>query len=383
MHQTTAQPSPPPRSGTENVTLLGYVAIIIKHSRMIACFTIGSVVLAALVTFFMPDIYTARTMILPIEDDKGVLGSLLGQLGGLSGISGAGAMGGPTKADLYVTMLKSETVKDPIIDRFKLLEVYKSKLRVNAYSALDRNIVISTGKKDGVLSIDVNDKNPKRAAEIANAYVEELGRLAIRLNMTSAGKNRIYLEERISAAHTDLAKAEDALKSFQLKNKAVSVNDQTRATIEGVAQLRAQLAAQEVQLATFQRQFTESSQEVKTTKTTVANLREQIGKLEGMGVGSSSIPSVGSMPQLGQEYMRLMRDFKIQEMLVELLTKQYEMTKLSEVKDVSPFQVLQVAKTPERRSKPVRSKIVTITFILALVGSCTAVIVRANSKKKF
>jgi uncharacterized protein involved in exopolysaccharide biosynthesis len=382
MHQTTAQPSPTPRPGTETVTLLDYVAIIIKHSRLIACFTIGSVVLAALVTFFMPDIYTARTMILPIEDDKGVLGSMLGQLGGLSGISGTGVLGGPTKADLYVTMLKSETVKDPIIDRFKLMEVYKSKLRVYAYTALDRNIVISAGKKDGVLSIDVSDKNPKRAAEMANAYVEELGRLAIRLNMTSAGKNRIYLEERISAAHTDLAKAEDALKSFQLKNKAVSVNDQTRATIEGVAQLRAQLAAQEVRLATFQRQFTESSQEVKTTKTTVANLREQIGKLEGMGGGSSSIPSVGSMPQLGQEYMRLMRDFKIQEMLVELLTKQYEMTKLSEVKDVSPFQVLQVAKAPERRSKPVRRKVVTIAFLLAFVGSCVVVLVRDDFQKK-
>jgi tyrosine-protein kinase Etk/Wzc len=206
--------------------------------------------------------------------------------------------------------------------------------------------------------------------------VEELARLAARLNMTSAGKNRIYLEERISAARADLAKAEDALKAFQSANKAVSVTDQARATIEGVAQLRARLAAQEVQLATFQRQFTEWSQEVKVAKATVANLRAQIGKLEGAGGGSSSIPSVGSMPQLGQEYMRLMRDFKVQEMLVELLTKQYEVTKLSEVKDVSPFQVLQVAKVPERKSKPHRSFIVVLSSVAAFLCAVQFVFIR-------
>ena len=112
-----------------------------------------------------------------------------------------------------------------------------------------------------------------------------------------------------------------------------------------------------------------------------ANLRVQIGELEGAGGGSSSIPSVGSMPQLGQEYIRLMRDFKIQETLVELLTKQYEVTKLSEVKDVSPFQILQVAKVPERRSKPVRRKVVSIAFLLAFVGSCVVVLVRDNFQK--
>ncbi len=362
-HSSTSQQSAP------TVRILDYLAILFRHRRLIAGFTLSATILSIIVVLLLPSIYTAKAMILPMEDDKGVMGAMFGQLGGLAGIAGSG-LGGPTKADLYMTMLRSETVKDPLIDRFKLMEVYKEKLRVNTYAALDKNVIITTGKKDGVITIAVNDKNPKRAAEMANTYVEELGKLAVRLNMTSAGKNRIYLEERISAARADLTKAEDALKIFQSKNKAVSVTDQAKATIEGVAQLRAQLAAQEVQLSTFLRQFTESSQEVKTTKTMVANLRAQIGKLEGMGGGSSSIPSVGSMPQLGQEYLRLMRDFKIQEMLVELLTKQYEVTKLSEAKDVSPFQILQVAKVPERKSKPARSKVVIKTMIFSLFVSC-------------
>ncbi|ABQ27232.1 GumC family protein [Geotalea uraniireducens] len=364
-------------------TLFDYLALFVKRWRLIAGITLVATIISIIVVLLIPGIYTAKAMILPREDDKGVMGAMMAQLGGLGGVAGiaGGGLGGATKAGLYVTMLKSETVKDPIIDRFKLKDLYEAKFRSDVYTALDKNVIVTAGKKDGVITIAVDDKNPKRAADLANAYVDELGKLAARLNMTSAGKDRGYLEERLAAARVDLAKAEDALKAFQAKNKAVSVTDQAKATIEGVAQLRAQLAAQEVQLATFRRQFTESSQEVKTAKSTAANLQAQIVKLEGNGEGSSSIPSVGSMPQLGQEYLRLMREFRIQETLVELLAKQYEVAKLSEVKDVSPFHVLQNAKVPERRSKPVRRKIVTIVFLAALAGSCALVLALDNFQK--
>jgi tyrosine-protein kinase Etk/Wzc len=203
---------------------------------------------------------------------------------------------------------------------------------------------------------------------MANAYVEELGNLAIRLNVTGAGQNRTFLEDRLGKAKADLAKAEDNLKAFQSRNKAVQVTAQAEATIKGIAEIKAQLAVQEVQLATYRRQFTESSQEVKNLATSVGNLRAQIAKLEGGG-GNSAIPSVGSVPSIGQEYVRLMREFKIQESLVELLTKQYEMARLSEAKDVSPFQVILKAKVPERKSKPSRTKIVLIASFAALFFS--------------
>lgn len=352
-------------------SLFDYLALLVKRRRLIAGITLAVTVISIIVVLLIPCIYTAKAMILPREDDKGIMGAMMAQLGGLGGVAGiaGGGLGGATKAGLYVTMLKSETVKDPIIDRFKLKDLYEAKYRADVYTALDKNVIITAGKKDGVITIAVDDKNPKRAADLANAYVEELGKLAAGLTMTSAGKDRGYLEERLAAARADLAKAEDVLKAFQSRNKAVSVTDQAKATIEGVAQLRAQLAAQEVQLATFRRQFTEQSQEVKTAKSTVANLQTQIVKLEGNGGESSSIPSVGSMPQLGQEYLRLMREFKIQETLVELLTKQYEVAKLSEVKDVSPFHVLQKATAPERRSKPHRSLIVIVAIFTAFACS--------------
>jgi uncharacterized protein involved in exopolysaccharide biosynthesis len=350
----TSNPEP---AHDDEINLLDLLLVLAKHWKMIVGVPFVVAVITAIITLCMPNIYTARTMILPGDDDKGgMMGAMMSQLGGLAGFAGGG-LGGASKADLYVTMLKSETIKDPIIDRFRLMDMYEAKFRATVYAALDGIANISIGKKDGVITIAVDNEDPKLAAAIANAYVDELGKLAAKLNMTGAGKNRAFLEERLTKTKVDLAAAEDTLKSFQTRNKAVAVNDQAKATLEGVAQLGAQLIAQEVQLATLRQQFTDESQEVKSTKATIANLRGQIARLEGSGAGGA-MPGVGAMPQLGQEYMRLMREFKIQETLVELLTKQYEMTKLNEAKDLAPFQVLQSAKAPELKSKPKRSLMV-------------------------
>ena len=357
-------------NGPPALSLIDLLLVIVRYKKMILYTTFGVALLTAGITMLMPNIYTATALILASEDDKGSMGAMMAQLGGLAGIAGGGTLGGPTKSDLYISMLKSETVRDPIIDRFKLLVVYNEKFRVDVYKEINKKVIINAGKKDGIISIAVSDKDPKRAAEMANGYVDELGKLAAGLSMSGAGKNRQFLEERLATAKADSVKTGDELKAFQAKNKMLNVTEQTKASIEGIAQLRAQLAVQEVQLAGLLRQFTDSSQEVKRAKVAVSNLKNQIARLEGVG-GNSSIPSVGSVPQLGQDYLRLMRDAKIQETMVELLTKQYEMARISESKDLSPFQVLQKAKVPERKSKPARTNIVILatlsTFFLSLL----------------
>lgn len=366
LEQTSTHSSQPSSPGI----LFDYLQAVAGRSRLIVKITLAAALISLVWSLFLPNIYTAKTMILPAQEDRGMMSAMMSQLGGLATLaSGVGApLGGPTTADLYVSMLRTETVKGPIIQRFKLMELYGKKLRSDASRVLEKNTSVSLGKKDGIITIAVSDRDPKRAAAMANAYAEELGLLAVRLNVTGAGQNRSFLEERLAKAKADLAKAEDTLKAFQAKNKAINVTAQAEATIKGVAELRAQLAAQEVQLATYRRQFTDSSQEVKNLVTSVSNLRAQIAKLEGVD-GESAMPSVGSVPTIGQEYVRLMREFKIQESLVELLTKQYEMTKLSEAKDVSPLQVIQRAMVPERKSQPSRANIVLMTTFTALFFS--------------
>ncbi len=373
LNQQTACPAPL----TQPVALIDYLLVIARYKKMILIITCGAAFLTAGITLLMPNIYTATTLILASEDDKGGLGAMLSQLGGLASVAGGRAFGGPTKTELYISMLKSETVRDPIIDRFKLMEVYKAKYRSDAYQVLNANATIDAGKKDGIITIAVSDKDPKRAAAMANSYVDELGTVAAGLSMSGAAKDRQFLEERLASAKADSERAGDALKAFQAKNKMVNVTEQAKASIEGIAQLRGQLAVQEVQLASLQRQFTDSSQEVKRAKVSVNNLKGQITRLEGGG-GNSSIPSVGSVPQLDQDYLRLMRDAKIKETMVELLTKQYEIARLSESKDLSPFQVLQKAKVPERKSKPARARMVILATFAAFFFSLLLTFMREN-----
>ncbi len=368
--------TPPPKNidDQDEINLLDLLLVLAKRWKMIIGIPFVVAVITAIITLFMPNIYTAKTMIISSDDSSGGIGAaLMAQLGGLASIAG-GSLGGKTTSDLYVTMLKSETIKDPIIDKFKLMDRYKAKIRTDVYKALDGASIISLGKKDGVITVSFTDKDPKFSAEMANAFVDELGKLAARLNMSGAANNRKFYEKQIAETKADLSKAEEALKEFQTKHKTISVTEQAKATIEGVAQLRAQLALKEVELGTMQRQFTDNSQEVKSAKSAVLHLRGQIASLEGRaGSSSSSIPNLGAVPQLGQEYLRLMREFKIQEAVLEMLAKQYELAQVSEGKDTVPFQILEKAKVPERKSKPKRSTIVIMSafstgFLMVLVA---------------
>jgi len=342
------------------------------HRRTIMAITAAAFLLSLIAGVSSPNIYSAKAMLLPIQEDNLMKSAMLSQLGGLAGLA-VGGMAGSSATDLYLSILKSEAIKDPLIERFDLKRIYGEKKLPGTYAAIDRNTSITAGKKDGIITIVVEDTDPKRSADLANGYVDELRKLTIRLNNTSSGRNRSFFEERLSAAKAELARAEDSLKTFQAKNKAINVTEQAKATIESVAQLRAQLAVREVELAALRRQFTDTSPEVQHARSLTGNLRAQVARLEGTG-DASSIPSVGSMPALGADYARLMREVKIQENLVELLTKQFEMERLSEAKDIPPFQVLLQAKTPDSKSKPHRLFLIvmgTLTaFLFSLVLAC-------------
>ena len=287
--------------------------------------------------------------------------------GGMASLAGD-LLGKGTTADLYVGILNSRTVKDTIIDRFKLMEVYEQKYRLDTYKVLEAKAAIAAGKKDGIISITVEDKDPKLATDLANAFVEELGKLTVKLSIAGAGQNRGYLEERLAKAKIDLDRTEEMLKIFQSKNNALDVPEQAKAAILGVAQLKAQLVVQEVQLAGMRSRFTDTTQEVKDLKASITNLRSQIAKVEGNERGSS-IPAMGSVPELGQKYVRLMREFKVQESIFEVLTKQHEMAKMSEAKDVVGMQIIQKATTPDKKVKPKRSMIVLATTFAAGFGA--------------
>jgi tyrosine-protein kinase Etk/Wzc len=363
--QTTGQQMPSPQfQDDDTINLLDYLEVIAKRWKMIAIVTTAAFVISIIVSLLLPKIYSSTAMILPPQQDQGMMGMMGQMLGGdLSSLAGS-MLGKSTPADQYASILQSDRIKAAIIDRFKLMTEYDVDYRLDMYKKMDKIVDISAGKKDGIISITVEDEDPKRAAAIANAYVDELEKVTVKLSSSGAGQNKLFLEDRLARAKVDLAKAEDALKAYQTKNKTLDITEQAKATIEGVAQLKAQLAIQEAQLASLRAYLTDDNDEIKTAKAAITNIIAQIASLEGNGRGSS-IPSVGSVPALGEQYLRLMREFTIQETLVELLTKQYEMAKLSEANDVANIQVIQRAEVPDKKAKPKRSLIVLVSTFAA------------------
>jgi len=365
---------------SDDIDIFNYLEVIAKESLFITTVTVALAILTVVIVLLLPPVYSSTTRFLPPQQDMNLMGIMMsGGSSGLSSLAG-GMLGLGTPADQYASILNSEAISDIIIDRFKLMDVYNKNYRLDMYKKLDNLVDIKAGKKDGIISITVEDKNPRRAAAIANAYVEELGKLSAEINMTGGQQNKHFLEKRLAQSRTDLIKAEEEIKKFQMKNKTIDVTEQAKASITTIAELRAQLALQEIQLAGLSRRFTGNSQEVKDSQSLINKIRKQIEKLEGNGKGGA-IPSVGSIPEMGQEYVRLMREFKIQETLVEMLTKQYELAKLTEAKDINTIQVIQTATVPDKKIKPKRALIVVVSTFLSFCCSAMWVLFKDYRNK--
>lgn len=363
-----------PESNEDSINVVESLSVIARYKKMILLVTCAAGLTALIFSLCLTKYYSATAKILPNQQNQNLLSAVTGQMAGGGMSLAGGLLGGSSNSDLFAELLKSDDIKDAIVTRFKLMEVYQQELRQDTYRELMKNVSIQTGK-EGIISITVQDKVPQRAAEMANALVAEVDKLSAKVNMAQAGQSRVFLENRLSQAKADLAAAEEKLKAFQGQNKALNVPEQARVALEGVAQLMAQLASQEVQLATLRKQFTDWTPEVKNAKAGIANLQQQIARLEGQG-GGGSVPSVGSIPPLGQQYVRLMREFKTQENIVGLLVNQHELAKLSEANNVSTLQVVQAARTPERKSKPQRAQLVVLVACAGFLLSVIAAFVR-------
>ena len=367
----------PQQTDDDEINLLEYLLVIVKHKRMIFLTCLVTFILTCGITLLMPNIYISTARILPPQDDRGGLSSMLGGMSGLAALAGVSV--GGSSGELYVGMMKSRSIEDVIIDKFNLMELYDQKYRVETYKILNDAVNFSVGKNDGIITVTAEDEDPKRAAAIANTYIEELKKLNIELNLNNAGRERLFLEERLAVVQNDLSKAEDALKDFQEKNKAIRIDAQASAIIDAFATLKGELASKEVELGVLRSSQTDQNPQVKALREEITQIREQISQLEQSHDGKTSSADIflatSEVPELGIQYARLLRDLKVQETLYELVTKQYEMAKISEAKNTSTIQVLDAAMVPDKKSKPRRSMIVlAATFAMGFFALILAFI---------
>lgn len=360
------------------INLLELLQVVVRRRSVIIKLTMAVAVLSVLYSLTLKNIYSATAKILPPQKDGGggAAAALLGQLGGLGGM--AAGLGG--SADLYLAILKSRSVADAVIQRMELAKEMKT-TNPDTLRASVQGIVKFQAGKDGIITVTADYKDPRKAAMLANTFIDELQQKSLQLNLTKASTERNFLEKRLVLVRQDLKNAEETLKEFQVKNRTIKADVQAAAAIEGVARLKAEIATKEVQLAALRHSMTDEAQEVKTLLAAISRLRSQVGSMSGSGDLNGVIPGVGSAPGIGVEYIRLLRNFKLQEALFDQLTKQYELAKLNEARDSSSLQVLDDAVVPTKKSKPKRSLIVLLTTVTAFFCSVFLVFVQEYLSK--
>jgi uncharacterized protein involved in exopolysaccharide biosynthesis len=355
----------PPTADDDEINLLDLLIVLAKHKRMIATVTFGAALLSVIGSLLLPNIYTGTAKVLPPQQSQSTAAMLLGQLGGLAGLAG-NSLGIKNPNDLFVGMLKSRTVADNIIARFELQNVYDRDTMVETRKDLADNSTITAGK-DGLITVDFDDEDPKRAAAVANAFVEELDKLTQSLAVTEAGQRRLFFERQLQQAKEDLSKAEVALKVTQEQTGLIKLDDQGKAIIESVAALRGQISAKEVELRAMRTFTTENNPDYVRVQQQLAGLRSELAKLERArisGEGDILLPT-GKVPEAGLEYLRKFRDVKYQETIFELLAKQFEVAKIDEAKEAAIIQVVDHAIAPDRKSKPRRALIVIAATLIS------------------
>jgi uncharacterized protein involved in exopolysaccharide biosynthesis len=363
---------------------LDLLIVLSRRKRIILRTTLAAAVLAAIVALVLPNRFTATAKILPPQQSQSLAASMIGQLGALGPMAAMAQkdLGLKNPSDLYVGMLRSRTVADALIRRFDLLRVYREKKMSRARQDLENASGIVVGK-EGFVSISVEDKDPRRAPEIANAYVDELRKLTQDLAVTEAGQRRIFFERQLELAKNHLADAEQALKETEQTTGLIQLDGQAKAIIESVVKLRAAIAAKEIELHTRRLFSTEQNPDVLMGEQQLSGMRTQLALLEkqsggpgdvlGHASGSVQVP-VGNVPEAGLQYVRKLRDVKYAETLFELLAKQYEAARLDEAKTAAVIQVLDPAIEPDRKSSPPRAWIVGIVTLLGFVGAVAYVL---------
>ncbi|MBT9458368.1 MAG: lipopolysaccharide biosynthesis protein [Burkholderiaceae bacterium] len=347
--------------------MLDTVLTLAQHLRLIVggALFVGVVTLGA--SYLIKPTFTARTLLLPPQQQGSLVASALSSLGSLAGLAG-GAGGVKSPLDQYVTLLQSTNIADRIIARFKLAHVYDDQRPSVLRTELAANLRVAAGRRDGLITIEVDDHDPQRSADMANAFVDELRRLTSVLAVTEAQQRKLFFEAQLNQAKSKLAQAQVALQGSGFSPNALKA--EPRAAAESYARLKAELTSAEVRLQTLSSSFSAQSPEVIQLSSTVAALRGQLDKLERTSDASGDADYVGKY-----------REFKYQETLFELFARQYELARVDESREGSLIQVVDAAQVPDRKSKPKRAIVALVATLLAGLALTGFVLIRQQLRR--
>lgn len=360
------------------VSLLDLLTWVGDGKKLIGAVTGIAIVASVVVSLLLPNEFTARTTLLPPgQQQQGGAAAALAALGGAAG-GLATSLGAKTPDELYVNLLRSDSVLRAVDSQFKLRERYEIETFEVLRKAMPKYVRVTSDKKSGMLTVEVDDKDPKFAADLANGYATEVGRLLDRLAVTEAQQRRRFYEKQLQDTKNNLIKADQDMQKVQEKSGVVVLDKQAEAILTNMAKLRVEIAEREVQLRVLRTAATAENPDVARLNAEVSALRSELRRMESaQGVAGSAIDMpAGKLPEAAGDWIRARREVKFQETLLESMLKQYEVAKLDEAKEGPALQQIDAAQPPDRKSKPARSVIVLAATMLALLGSSFFVIVR-------
>lgn len=364
-----------------------------EREFLFRCAAIG-LVLSTIIAFLIPVRFTSTTRLMPPDQTGQGLAAMLSALGKTGSSAGGdlGAIGGDllglkTSGDLFIGVLKSRTIQDAVINKFDLRKVYGYRRWDDARKVLENRTDVMSDRKSGIITMKITDQNAERAAGIAREYVEQLDKIVITLNTSSAHKERVFLENRLTQVQQELEVSEKEFSQFASKNTAINVKEQGKAMIVAGAEVEGQLIAAETELEGLRQIYTPNNVRVRSVQARIDEYRRQLQKMGGTvptneETGSSQnaepaaepgqdlYPSIRRLPLLGVTWADLYRRTKVQEVVYETLTKQYELAKVQEAREVPSVKVLDAANVPERKSFPPRMILIALgTIVFLATGS--------------
>src|SRR6201992_36114 len=336
-----------------------------------------TLVLSAVIAYLIPKRYESVARLMPPEQPSSgaaMLAALAGHsLGGMSGLGSlAGLLGGRTSSALFIDLLHSRSISDHIIDRFDLQRVYKKRYRIDTVKYLAHHTTVIDDKKSGVITVTFNDTDPRRAQAITQAYLDELNSLLTHANTSSARRERAFIEKRLVNVQAELQSAEKALGQFSSNNVTFDIKEQTHAMVDAAAKLQGELIVGQSELDSLQQIYGEGNVRVRAARARIGELKSELAKMSGRpscepsGDSAELYPSLRQIPKLAVPYTDLYRRGKIQANVFELLSEQYEMSRIEEAKDTPVVSVFDLPLVAEKKSFPPRLLIILILTALAV-----------------
>jgi uncharacterized protein involved in exopolysaccharide biosynthesis len=354
----------------DEISLLDLLQTVVDNLRLIVFGSLGVGIIVLTFSFSITPSFTAKTQFLPPQQQQSSASALVQSLGSMGGLAAA-ASGLKNPADQYIAFLKTQSILDAMVERFKLQERYETKFKIDARKTLLDKTRIQAGK-DSIIHLEVDDKDPAFAAELANAYVAELRKLMGRLSLTEAQQRRAFFENKIVEAKAELAIADKSLRSTGIS--VTTLKSSPLAAVEVVAKLKGAITAQEIKIGGMRGYLTESAPEIKQALVELVILKSQLTKAE------KDDPTL-SVGNLEDSYIERYRDYKYKETLYEMFAKQYELARVDEAREGAVIQVIDPAQPPERKSKPQKAVITVMATLATGVALLIFVFVKEGLRK--